>query len=111
MTFETLSGRRGSAHARQRESAGAHFRKLDEAAPAAGDPARDREPCRFEIYRADEVRVTAMRLSGGDWYWRLCDTAGSSLVEAGGYRTERECRDAIHALKAEAALATLPGDA
>jgi uncharacterized protein YegP (UPF0339 family) len=118
MGFETLSARRGSAHSRRREAAGTHFRKLGEstADPGAviGDSEPDHQPrsdatCRFDIFRADEVRVTAIRLSGGDWHWRLSDAAGAPLVEAGGYRTEDECREAIHALRTEAARATLPG--
>jgi uncharacterized protein YegP (UPF0339 family) len=118
MDFEPRSGRRGAAHPRQRESAGTHFRKLDGGSLAAGPAAVDTEsnrqprsdaPCRFEIYRADEVRLTAIRLSGGDWHWRLSDADGKSLVEAGGYRTEDECREAIHTLRNRAALATMPG--
>jgi len=61
------------------------------------------EPCRFEVYRADEVRTTSTRFTGGDWHWRLCDAAGRALVDAGGYRDEQRCRDAVAMLGAHAA--------
>jgi uncharacterized protein YegP (UPF0339 family) len=67
-------------------------------------------PCRFEIYRADEVRMTALRFAGGDWHWRLCDEAGEVLIDAGGYRSEQACRIAVALLQDQAALAKLqPG--
>jgi uncharacterized protein YegP (UPF0339 family) len=84
-----------------REPAEAHFHRLGEPArAAAGD-----EPCRFEVYRADEVRTTSTRFAGGDWHWRLCDAAGRALVDAGGYRDERLCRDAVAILHEHAAAA------
>ncbi len=60
--------------------------------------------CRFEIYREDQVRLTATRLSDGDWHWRLSDAAGTPLVDAGGYRSEKDCRDAVSILRSEAAF-------
>jgi len=65
------------------------------------------ETCVFEVYRADEIRMTAFQLGGGDWHWRLCDGNGQSLVDAGGYRTERACREAITLLKSHAARAAV----
>jgi uncharacterized protein YegP (UPF0339 family) len=47
--------------------------------------------------------MTAFHLNGGDWHWRLCDGDGQALLDAGGYRTERACREAIMLLKSHAA--------
>ena len=101
-------------HGRQRrEPAEAHFRRMGETgsasqASAAGIPdtlgaARGR----FEVYRADEVRMTSIHFAGGDWHWRLCDEAGQVLVDAGGYRNEPDCRAAVALLKDRAAQATV----
>lgn len=111
------SGSHGFALPRRREAAASHFHKLGEArfaSPAAPPEAAAPEactaaPCRFEIYRADEVRVTATRFSGGDWHWRLSGAGGRPLLDAGGYRTEGECLEAVLLLKSEAALATVSG--
>jgi len=73
--------------------------------------AAERARCHFHIYRADAVRLTTTRFSGGDWRWRLSDDAGRILVEAGGYRSEAHCREAVGILQARAALATLAGKA
>lgn len=110
---------RGLPLPRCREAAATHFRKLGEKSLASGDalPGSTASrpyaemPCTFEIYRADEVRVTATRFSGGDWHWRLSGAAGEMLLDTGGYRTESDCRKAVLLLKNEAALATVPSDA
>ena len=83
----------GDRRKHPREPAEANFHRFGE---------RAAEPCRFEVYRADEVRTTSTRFTGGDWHWRLCDEAGRALVDAGGYRDERKCRDAVALLKARA---------
>lgn len=94
----------GYASQRRREPAHTHFRKI------AAEPRRDAlgaTPCRFEVYRADEVQTSSIRFVGGDWHWRLCDPTGQVLVDAGGYPDEQACRTAIGVLKDRAALATL----
>src|SRR5690606_20599137 len=50
--------------------------------------------CRFEIFRADEERMTSTLFSGGDWRWRLVTTEGVMLAEAAGYSNEGLCRAA-----------------
>ena len=75
---------------------------------AARPRGSDRNPCNFEIYRADEVRMTSTQFSGGDWHWRLSDAEGLSLLDAGGYASERECRSAITILKENAGFARIP---
>lgn len=67
----------------------------------------DGAACRFEVYRADQVRLTATQFSGGDWRWRLLDKAGQILVEAGGYPSEEKCREAVAVLKRYAAPVSL----
>ena len=62
---------------------------------------------RFEVFRADEVRVSSTRFVGGDWRWRLADGADRTLVEASGYRTESECLSAIAVLHERASAASL----
>lgn len=62
----------------------------------------------FSVFRADSVSVTSTRLAGGDWRWRLADRDGEILVEAGGYRSEAHCREAVVVLQARAAHATSP---
>lgn len=64
-------------------------------------------PCRFEVYRADEVRMTSTRFSGGDWHWRLSDGEGLILLDTGGYPSEHKCREAIIILKESAAFASV----
>ena len=63
--------------------------------------------CHFAVFRADSVRVTSTRFAGGDWRWRLSDQDGAVLVEAGGYRSEAHCREAVAILQARAARATV----
>jgi hypothetical protein len=67
--------------------------------------------CRFEIFRADEERMTSTLFSGGDWRWRLVTTDGGLLAEATGYPNEGLCRAAVLVLKRRAATApvTRPG--
>lgn len=61
--------------------------------------------CRFEIFRADEKRMTSTLFSGGDWRWRLVTTEGVILAEAAGYPNEALCRAAVLVLKRRAAAA------
>ncbi|WP_082553740.1 YegP family protein [Altererythrobacter sp. Root672] len=62
--------------------------------------------CQFDVYRADQVRLTATQFSGGDWRWQLLDKAGQILVEAGGYPSEDKCREAVRILQRYGAPAT-----
>lgn len=61
----------------------------------------------FAIFRAESVSLTSTRFAGGDWRWRLSDPDGTVLVEAGGYRSEAHCREAVAILQARAARATV----
>ena len=70
--------------------------QADHATPVA--PYADR----FEVFRADEVRVTSTQFVGGDWCWRLADSAGVTLVEGYGYRSERACLIAVSLLRERA---------
>ena len=65
------------------------------------------EVCRFEIHREDQVMVSSTQFCGGDWQWQLCSSRGQVLAEGGGFRSERECRDAIATLKNNAAMASV----
>lgn len=61
----------------------------------------------FSIFRADSVSVTSTQLAGGDWRWRLSDQEGTVLVEAGGYCSAAQCREAVAILQTGAARATV----
>jgi uncharacterized protein YegP (UPF0339 family) len=63
--------------------------------------------CKFDVYRADEVRMTSTQFCGGDWHWRLSDADGLILLDTGGYANERECRNAICVLQENAGWASL----
>ena len=65
------------------------------------------QACFFEIYREEEVSVTSTLFAGGDWHWRLVDADDRTLVEAGGYATEENCREAVSVLQRQACLAKL----
>jgi uncharacterized protein YegP (UPF0339 family) len=100
----------GPGRERRREPADGHFRRMGDPGSALRGRRLDAlgaTPCRFEVYRADEVRTTSTHFSGGDWHWRLCDGAGQTLVDAGGYHNEKACRSAIAILKDRAANATV----
>jgi uncharacterized protein YegP (UPF0339 family) len=97
----------------EREPADAHFRKFDAGRPAIGPaapqpPALPETSCRFEVYRADEVKTSSTLFAGGDWRWQLSDAAGQILVEAGGYRSEDECRQAVALLQRHVPCASIP---
>jgi uncharacterized protein YegP (UPF0339 family) len=95
---------------RGREPAGAHFRRLGQSGEAGAACTADSlgaTRCQFEVYRADEVRMTTTLFAGGDWHWRLRDQTGKVLVDAGGYCDERTCREAIALLKGRAAHAAV----
>lgn len=87
-----------------RESADKHFGRMGAKGYRRDAPAV--RPAQFEVYRADQVRTSSILFAGGDWHWRLCDSAGEVLVDAGGYPDEQTCRTAIGILKEQAALAT-----
>ena len=89
---------------RRREPADAHFRRFDKPGPARSD---ELPSCNFEVYRADEVRMTSTQFSGGDWHWCLSDADGLILLDTGGYANERECRDAIAILQENAGWASV----
>lgn len=63
--------------------------------------------CRFEIFRADEERMTSTLFSGGDWRWRLVTSDGGLLAEAAGYPNEGLCRAAVLVLQRRAATAPI----
>jgi uncharacterized protein YegP (UPF0339 family) len=63
--------------------------------------------CYFEIYRADEVRLTSMLLSGGDWRWQFRSGSGALLATSAGYTSEQECTVAVMALRHGAGSATI----
>lgn len=63
--------------------------------------------CRFEIFRADEERMTSTLFSGGDWRWRLVTSDGGLLAEAAGYPNEGLCRAAVLVLQRRAASAPI----
>jgi len=75
----------------------------------ANDGARleDEGSSRFDIYRTEQVQLTATRLGGGDWHWRLVDAAGGNLAHGGGYRDQRDCMAAVDALREVASSATV----
>jgi uncharacterized protein YegP (UPF0339 family) len=103
---DPASGRRPLS----RDPADAHFRRFGEPTPASREGVQrppDALACRFEVYRSDKVSLTSTQFAGGDWHWRLCDDSGRTLVDAGGYRDERLCRDAVAILRERAADATL----
>ena len=112
-----LAGRR-HAENRRREPADSHFgrlnspaasRQVHDGASAASLPCAnaERTSCRFDVYRADEVRMTSTQFSGGDWHWCLSDADGLILLDTGGYANERECRDAIAILQENAGWASV----
>lgn len=61
----------------------------------------------FAISRVQSISLTSTQFAGGDWRWRLTDADGAILVEAGGYRSEAHCREAVAILQARAARATV----
>jgi uncharacterized protein YegP (UPF0339 family) len=97
----------------EREPAGPHFRKVDAGRPRIAAKSAERlplpeKPCRFNVFRADEFRTSSVLFAGGDWRWRLLDAAGLTLVEAGGYRSEDDCRAAVTMLRRHVPLAAFP---
>ena len=63
--------------------------------------------CEFKIHREEEISVTSTRFCGGDWQWQLCSSRGHVLAGAGGFASERECREAVAMLKNKAAMASV----
>lgn len=61
----------------------------------------------FEIYRADRVSLTSILFSGGDWRWRFCASNGGLIANSVGYGSERECANAVEALRAGAHAAAI----
>ena len=112
-----VAGHRHTAN-RHREPAESHFRKLNgPAAPRRADgsamaealpcESAEKVPYKFDIYRADEVRMTSTQFCGGDWHWRLSDAEGLILLDTGGYASEHECRSAVAILQENAGWASL----
>lgn len=62
---------------------------------------------RFDIYRADQIRLTSTLFGGGDWHWRLTGASGNVIADCGGYRNEAQCLAAVKALRVEAGLAPI----
>ena len=94
-----------------REPAELHFRKVNAGrlgieGQSTEPRALPEKPSRFDVYRADEFRTSSVLFAGGDWRWRLLDAAGRALVEAGGYRSETECRAAVSLLRRHVPLAS-----
>ena len=113
MELKHMASRRSAA---TREPAESHFRKLNstsrsaqsrdgETVDAAPRRSVEKTSCRFEVYRADEVRMTSTQFGGGDWHWRMSDADGVMLLDTGGYASERECRNAIAILQENAGWA------
>ncbi|NIJ63076.1 uncharacterized protein YegP (UPF0339 family) [Sphingomonas leidyi] len=80
--------------------------KLPSADPtgARANPAPEDQFC-FEIYRAEEVRLTSILFSGGDWRWRFCSASDVTLATSAGYASERDCAAAVAALRSSAGCA------
>lgn len=76
------------------------------AANDSGRPEADGQ-CYFEIYRADEVRLTSILMSGGDWRWQFRSESGALLATCAGYMSEQECTTAVVALRSGAGSATI----
>lgn len=104
------------AFASGQHSADRHF--LDQSGPgyASNDQAGGRmilseigeaHQGHFTISRVQSTSLTSTQFAGGDWRWRLIDPDGAILVEAGGYRSEAHCREAVAILQARAARATV----
>lgn len=89
-------------HAAEAIRAHVRLRAQQTARTTASRPIADR----FEVFRADEVRVTSTRFAGGDWRWRLADAADNTLVEGGSYRSELACLEAVRLLRERANFAT-----
>ena len=71
------------------------------------DQNKEGSSCEFKIHREYEVSVTSTLFCGGDWQWQLCSARGHVLAGAGGFGTERECREAVNLLKSHAAVASI----
>ena len=61
----------------------------------------------FEIYRAEDVLLTSVLRSGGEWFWRLCSSTGTVHALSAAYSSKRDCLDAIEFLKRGAREAEL----
>ena len=88
------------------------FPKLDlfESPANMGGTSRSRHansPATFEILRTEQVSLTWMLFSGGDWRWRFRSGAGAILVNSEGYSSEVACRAAIMALQNDAGAARI----
>jgi uncharacterized protein YegP (UPF0339 family) len=103
---------------RRREPAECHFGKLNALSPSRQVHSRataevlvcesaESVSCIFDVYRADEVRMTSTQFCGGDWHWRLSDADGLILLDTGGYANERACRGAVAILQENAGWASL----
>lgn len=113
MTLNQLYHDRGVAKTRAQHAGTAALRAEHAAEALLADhlirtrrvgPAKKFEPSadRFEVYRSDEVQVSSNQFVGGDWRWRLTDAADSTLVEGGGYQSERACLVAVSLLRERA---------
>lgn len=88
-----------------REPADKHFGRMEAKGYRREGPGA--KPAWFEVYRTDQIRTSSTLFAGGDWHWRLCDSTGEVLVDAGGYPNEETCRTAVSILQKSASLATL----
>lgn len=59
----------------------------------------------FEIYRANEVSLTSVLFSGGDWRWRFCMASGVVTASGGGFASEADCEAAVATLRRGAQFA------
>ena len=53
----------------------------------------------FEVYRTEEVFLTSILRSGGEWRWRLCSSDGAVHASSSAYGNEKACLAAIDALR------------
>lgn len=67
----------------------------------------DLSPPYFDIFRAQEVNLTTVLRTGGDWRWRFCTASGAVLAAGAGYRTENACVAAVDALRQAAGSAEI----
>ncbi len=113
--MDPLTGTRspGYGSSLERKPTDPHFRTMDAGRLAIDGNAPEYralpdKACHFEVYRADEIRTSSVLFAGGDWHWQLSDAAGEILVEAGGYRSEVDCRKAVAMLRRHVPFALFP---
>lgn len=61
----------------------------------------------FEVYRTEEVCLTSILRSGGEWRWRFCSSNGAVQASSSAYAKEKDCLAAVDALRSGARVAEL----